>query len=189
MYYSKSSNGFYDANIHKTMPIDAVEISYDEYAALREGQARGKIITSDDKGYPILIDPHLPSIEEVKKAALSAIDFEAGKARARYMTVAPGQEATYQLKVEEASAYIAAGRPADTTAYPMLVSEASARGMSVSQLADIIVATRARWVQLAAMIEAQRVSGKLAVEAAASTGNRDAIASARDAVVAELEAM
>lgn len=68
MFYSKSTNGFYDSEIHSYMPNDAVEITVDEHLALLEGQSKGKKITSDDNGKPILADPPAPTIEEIAVA-------------------------------------------------------------------------------------------------------------------------
>jgi hypothetical protein len=79
-----------------------------------------------------------PSLSDYKEAAKDAIDRAAGRARARYITVAPGQEATYQAKAAEADAYVAAGRPSDTTPYPILTAEAQVRGISVSDTADLV---------------------------------------------------
>ena len=56
MFYSKTTGGFYDKDIHETIPSDAVEISREIYNDLMENQAYGKVISSDLDGYPILID-------------------------------------------------------------------------------------------------------------------------------------
>lgn len=125
--------------------------------------------------------PPPPPLDTAKAAAKSRIDAAAGRARARYITVAPGQEATYQAKAAEADAYVAAGRPAETSAYPILTVEAKARGIAVSALADLVRMTRDQWIQLAAAIEAKRIGGKLAVDAAT-----DHVAV--EAVVAQAEA-
>jgi hypothetical protein len=127
--------------------------------------------------------PSVP-LPEYKAQAKKAIDEAAGRARARYITAVPGQEATYQAKAAEADAYVAAGRPADTSAYPILTAEAQARGISVSALADLVRATRDQWIQLAAAIEALRIGGKLAVEAAADHAAVDA---ARDQTIHQLD--
>ena len=111
-----------------------------------------------------------------RSAVKSAIDLAAGITRERFITTVPGQESTYQLKAEEANAYIAANRPADTTAYPMLSAEAEGRGMTASDLADEILATRSVWIQAAAQIEKARVSGKAAVDAAPESSDFDAVA-------------
>ena len=57
MFYAKSTGGFYDAAIHGgNIPSDAVEITSDYRWELISGQSEGKIISSDESGYPILID-------------------------------------------------------------------------------------------------------------------------------------
>lgn len=55
-YYAASTNGFYDSVIHKVRPQDAVEISQALYEYLLNQQSEGKLITSDDNGYPIAVD-------------------------------------------------------------------------------------------------------------------------------------
>lgn len=77
MFYAKSTGGFYTPEINgEDIPGDAVEIMEDEYLELLQAQAEGKIITSDDKGNPIAIDPPPPAQEELvaqaerKKASL-----------------------------------------------------------------------------------------------------------------------
>lgn len=101
-----------------------------------------------------------------KTEARDCIDSAAGRARARYVTVAPGQEATYQAKQAEADAYVAAGGPSDTSGYPILTAEAQARGITVAELADLVRGLRDQWLQAAASIEAIRIGGKGAVDAA-----------------------
>ncbi|WP_376901995.1 hypothetical protein [Aeromonas veronii] len=57
MFFSKSTGGFYIEVIHgDSIPDDAVEISKEKHAELMEGQSKGKIITADNNGEPILID-------------------------------------------------------------------------------------------------------------------------------------
>jgi hypothetical protein len=51
MFYSKSTQGFYDPEIHgSNIPQDAVEISASLHAELLAGQATGKSIQADDNG-------------------------------------------------------------------------------------------------------------------------------------------
>jgi hypothetical protein len=132
-------------------------------------------------------DPDAPeSLADYKTKAKDAIDQAAGRARAKYITVALGQEATYQAKAAEVDAYVAAGRPANTAPYPILTAEAQARGISVSETADLVRAVRDQWLQLAAAIEGIRIGGKLAVDAAADHAGVDA---ARDTAITQLEAV
>lgn len=55
MFYSKTTGGFYDKEIHKGgIPTDAVEISDEYHAELMAGQAAGQMIVADGKGFPRL---------------------------------------------------------------------------------------------------------------------------------------
>lgn len=58
MFYSKSTNGFYNSEINgDNIPSDAVEITQEYYELLLAGQSDGKQIVGDGQGCPILIDP------------------------------------------------------------------------------------------------------------------------------------
>jgi len=73
MFYSKSTNGFYTRDIHgDNIPEDAVEITAEQHAALLEGQSQGKIISADENGYPILIDPPPLTAEQIQEAVTAA---------------------------------------------------------------------------------------------------------------------
>jgi len=70
MYYSKQTNSFYTKEIYgKNIPTDAVEITPEQHAALLQGQSEGKIITADENGYPILVDPPGPTPEQLATSA------------------------------------------------------------------------------------------------------------------------
>lgn len=61
MFFSPSTNGFYDPKIHgKSIPPDAVEIDHKHHAYLLQSQSEGKIIKPDSKGLPIAVDPPPP---------------------------------------------------------------------------------------------------------------------------------
>lgn len=73
MFYSKSTGSFYDPEIHVAgIPGDAVEITKQKHATLMQGQSRGKLITSDDKGYPTLTDRPKSTLDELGNAAQEA---------------------------------------------------------------------------------------------------------------------
>ncbi|MHA6478898.1 phage tail protein [Stutzerimonas sp. KH-1] len=82
MFFSASNGGFYAAEIHgANMPLDVVEITPEEHAALINGQAAGKVIGVDKGGRPCLQDPAPPSAAELTArrraellAKLSAVD-------------------------------------------------------------------------------------------------------------------
>lgn len=122
----------------------------------------------------------------LKEDFVAELNTQAGQARAKYITPIIGQDLTYQAKAEEAQAFIQAGRPTDATAYPLLATEAPRRRMTVSDLADEVLATRQAWIQKAAQIEGARMGGKTALQAAATAEEaRTALASA----ISELEAL
>lgn len=67
MFYSKSTGGFYDKEIHGTgIPGDAVEITPEYHQELLAGQSARKVIAADNKGYPRLIDRPALTEEELR---------------------------------------------------------------------------------------------------------------------------
>lgn len=190
MRYSKSTKGFYDVSVHgPNIPPDAVEITAEEHSALLAAQSAGKRIEPDADGYPVAVDLPPPTLTEAQAAAIAAIDAEAGAARARYITTANGQDATYLSKAADADRYKAADYPAAQIAsYPWV--RAKARSMVATPAAadyqaaaDLIIATRDAWVATGAAIEEARERGKSAVAAAVDVAGVEA---ARAAAIAEL---
>lgn len=58
IYFHALTCGFYTQEIHgENIPADAVEITAEQHAALLQGQSEGKVITADENGYPVLVDP------------------------------------------------------------------------------------------------------------------------------------
>ena len=58
MFYSKTTGGFYDTDIHgSAIPEDAVEISIEAHAELLAAQTAGKVIVGDKDGLPQAVDP------------------------------------------------------------------------------------------------------------------------------------
>lgn len=64
-YFSKSELGFYCDEVNEAIPTDAVEINEDVYLSLLEGQSKGKFISADSAGTPILTDPPEPTQVEL----------------------------------------------------------------------------------------------------------------------------
>lgn len=115
---------------------------------------------------------------------LAAIDAEAGRARGRYITIAPGQEATYLLKAAQAEAFRASGY---TGTVPGLVqAEIDATGAMPAAATDAILAQQVAWEAKAAQIESARRRGKVAVGNAADV---EAIEIAETAAITELAAL
>ncbi|SUU97877.1 hypothetical protein [Avibacterium paragallinarum] len=55
-FFNRLTQGFFLAGIH-AIPEGSVEISEETYRTLLEGQSEGKQIISDERGYPVLIEP------------------------------------------------------------------------------------------------------------------------------------
>jgi hypothetical protein len=55
-HYSKSAAGFFDDDLHATLPDDAVIVTDDQYAALFQAQADGQLIVADADGAPVAAD-------------------------------------------------------------------------------------------------------------------------------------
>ncbi|WP_296592649.1 hypothetical protein [Methylophaga sp.] len=98
--------------------------------------------------------------------AINLINQAAGEARIRYTTNSPGQDATYQLKLQDANAFKSAGYPESVIDdYPFINAEANANNTSGEDAADFIISTANQWKLLAATIEQVRRAGSNAVMA------------------------
>jgi hypothetical protein len=129
------------------------------------------------------------SLNVSRHLALRAVDQTAGEARRRYITDVSGQEAVYITKLAEAEDYLAGIVDNEPTvaAGPYIVAEAAVRGITPRQQAELVTGLAAQWNGvLGPAIEAARMAGKLAVEAAETI---EAIEAARDAAVAALNAI
>lgn len=74
-YYSKTTGGFYDSDIHKPemLPEDAKEITIEEYEALLQGQSEGKQIVAATNGSPklLIITVSLSDVKESRKSFIN----------------------------------------------------------------------------------------------------------------------
>lgn len=68
--YSATTNAFYETDINKFIPPDAVEITDDEWQSLLTGQSEGMVLIAGSDGNPSLGE--LVLTEEEKKAQLEA---------------------------------------------------------------------------------------------------------------------
>lgn len=110
-------------------------------------------------------------LEALRTALVIGVDNQAEQARARFVTALPAQVGTYLLKEAAARAWLADGA-APTV---MLQPEATARGMTIAQLAAEVIANAEAWATLAGSIEGLRFAAKERIAAASTIG---AIASA-----------
>lgn len=124
------------------------------------------------------------NVAMARAAAHAEIDWEAGQTRAKYITIAPGQEATYLIKGQQARDFSAAGH---TGPVPSLVqAEADATGELPADACTRILAEEAAWVEAAAHIERERRLGKINVDAASDA---EAIEVAKSAAIMTLRGL
>jgi len=69
MFYSPSTKGFYDRDIHgENMPSDVLEITFEKYRELLDGQNNGKVIVATSDGILTLQEP--PELNKEEKDAV-----------------------------------------------------------------------------------------------------------------------
>lgn len=129
--------------------------------------------------------PEPPPVPPTVEQLHANIDGAAGSARARYITVAPGQEATYLLKEQQARAYAGIGYLlAEVANYPYVQAEAMAingttpTAAQYQAAANGIIAQADAWLVKGAQIERERIGGKRAVSVATTDAERQAAADA-----------
>lgn len=127
------------------------------------------------------------SLAAAQAWAVQRIDAAAGRARARYLTVADGQDGTYQAKYADALAFVRAGCPAEQVdAYPWIKAEAEATGEDCAVVAAAIKAKGDPWnMETGPRIEGLRIGGKRALDGLTAIG---AVVSHTRVVEAQLDA-
>jgi hypothetical protein len=92
---------------------------------------------------------------------LETVDQLAGETRALFLTVSPGQELTYLMKLNEAKSF-----PNAPT--PWIDSEALATGKTVQEVVQTILQTAQVWEIVGSQIEAARMKAKQIIKNATS---------------------
>lgn len=106
-------------------------------------------------------------LAQLKVDAANAIDNAAGEARAKYITIAPGQEGTYLMKAQRAREFVAAEYQGPV---PILIqSEVDATGTTAQQACADILAQEVAWEYKAGQIETARRVGKERVKVATTS--------------------
>ncbi|MBB3591735.1 hypothetical protein FHX08_002079 [Rhizobium sp. BK529] len=162
----------------------AIEITEQQYAAAIDGIVNGMVV-SIDGGFSVKqpekpAEPEMPqpTINEVKAQLRARLDYAAEAERLKYITPGAGQAMTYQAKAAEAKAYLDAGNP-DASDFPLLSAEVGITADSIEGVAQIVAGAYAQWQVIGAAIEAARLGGKAAIDAA---NDADAAQAAFDAV-------
>lgn len=98
-------------------------------------------------------------IGDVRTLLAGQIDAAAEQARCHFITPGSGQAMTYLRKEQEARAFVA-DNAAET---PFLTAEATATGVTVAALAQIVIAKADAWTVVGPKIEAARLAAKKAL--------------------------
>lgn len=123
------------------------------------------------------------ALAEAQTAAQAQVDAAAGRARLRYITDVPGQQATYQRKEQQAREWSVLGFPLPAPSF--IQAEADALGAHPQTVAQQVCALADYWAYVKGPeIEAARIAGKAAVRAAETL---EAVQAALDAALSELE--
>lgn len=101
----------------------------------------------------------------IKSGYKAAIDAAAEIERLRYITPGGGQALTYMQKSDEARRYLSAATPLPKD-YPLLAAEVGITADDIAGVAAVVAAAFSQWQTVGAAIEAVRIGGKAAVEAA-----------------------
>jgi hypothetical protein len=142
MFYSKFNGGFYDTAINvDNIPEDAVEVTTEQHAALLEGQSQGKIISADENGHPILIDPPRPTTDQIIAGFVSAIqqrldDFAKTRGYDGIMSACTYATSTVPKFQSEGQYCVGARDDTWSTAYDMLEDVQS--GADVPTMEDVM---------------------------------------------------
>lgn len=79
LFYSPSTRGFYDSDIHPAVPDDAVKISRDMHHKLLQAQVEGHVIEPGPGGKPRAIAPAKPTIANLREQKIRAVKAEAAR--------------------------------------------------------------------------------------------------------------
>jgi hypothetical protein len=126
-------------------------------------------------------------VDEARQWARDQIDKAAGMARARFITLTPGQDTTYQVKYAEAQAFADSGAADDAGAFPWIAAEAQHAGVSLTAAAARIKRKGDEWNKIyGPRIEAIRVAAKDQLAGFAEVGQVVKVARAAVAALQEV---
>ena len=178
-----NSGGFFEIENNKHIPNSINNRDYQN--AIKELESRdlssynssGVYMFYPDEIYLFSADEIIIStLEEYKEKAKYDIDDAAGNIRCKYITSVAGQDATYILKAEDAKNFKTANYPSKTLGnYPFIKGESEATGKTPKQVTDIILYTRLNWIAVAALIEKERIQGKVLITKANGENEIDSI--------------
>lgn len=137
-----------------------------------------ELVAADDAEYlAFLAGP----IDQHRATGILKIESLAAAERTKYLTCEKGQEMVYLKKSEQASAYrkaVANGEEIDPADFPFLTSCIGLDGDTIAEVADTILSAASYCAELLARIDKAKRTAKLAVNAASTQAEIDAIIAA-----------
>lgn len=125
------------------------------------------------------------AVADAQSAAQARVDGAAGRARLRYITDVPGQQATYQRKEQQAREWTHAGYPEPAPSF--IAAEAEALDTTPQAIAVQVITLADFWAYVKGPeIEAARIKHKAAIR---STTTLEDVQAALDVALVELEAL
>lgn len=153
LYYNPTTKGFYDTEIHDSIPSGSIEISAAEHQALLDAQARGYSIVAGPDGRPAAREPLPVGLQTLKTHAKAYIESKRAEEESKGMpyTFPDGTQDTVQLRndrdlvningvVIQASIYLSKGI---TTQIPFRAGSNAIHMLSPLQALEMGVASSA----------------------------------------------
>lgn len=120
-----------------------------------------------------------------KAEAAKTVKSVVGNARLNYITDLPGQDAIYQAKENEATAYLAATSPT-LADYPLLNAETGITAPTATELANLWITMAQQWRSVAAQLEAARMIANASIGSATSVAEVEAALTNLETTIAAL---
>ncbi|WIX04456.1 hypothetical protein QK899_08595 [Pseudomonas sp. AR5] len=164
---------------------ELIELTDEQYQALRDAAASGQKISIDEHGVPFVCAPPLPSIAEKIAILANQIDVAADLARAR-VAGDPLRAVEYDRARIEARAFADAGYPTD--AVPRTVAAWAINGRTAQQAADSILAEAAAYTEALYVIRETRLAAKEQIRTLMDAGEVEQAQQLAEQTIAAIEA-
>ncbi len=177
LFYSATTNGFYDNQIHQTMPDDVIAISTETHRELLSAQAQGARIEADKAGLPQATFPSAnESFTLAKQAAHGRLTEITHAQRQKFIGTGDALEVTSRLnKYRLAQAYQAGtATPEEKRALEMEI-EARASKEDLASFCKELIQQGAQLTQAVGVIDGLKHQHLQALEAVKSQDQLDAL--------------
>lgn len=180
VFFSPSTGGFYVPSIHGDgIPSDSVRVTAAEHSALIEGQAKGGTISVGAGGFPVLLPPPTPTLEDVKSKAIEKISIFAKGMRIKIAGTSDEIEiAGWNNKLRIATA-IQAGTASDADIAAFVAEiESRSLGESMESFVAKVLRNGVFYAQAVGLIDGLKRKAQGAVHACATASEVDAVLTA-----------